>query len=101
LSILISYAGGTSIAGGALKETGFTHWTSPNAGATDTYGFRALGSGYRDGFGSFNNINDQGYFWTTDYPLNSTVLSYNNSSMPVGLNNEKYGLSVRLVKDEF
>lgn len=101
LSILISYAGGTSIAGGALKETGFTHWISPNAGATDTYGFRALGSGYRDGFGSFNNINDQGYFWTTDYPLNSTVLSYNNSSMPVGLNNEKYGLSVRLVKDEF
>ena len=38
---LTTYLGGESIAGGKLKETGTTHWRTPNAGATNEIGFTA------------------------------------------------------------
>lgn len=47
--------------GGAFKETGTTHWQSPNTGATNLSGFTGLPGGNR--FISFFNIGKGGYWW--------------------------------------
>ena len=53
---LISYLGGTLVAGGKLKEIGTVHWSSPNTGSTDEVNFSAVGGGsmgFRVGSGSW------------------------------------------------
>ena len=63
LTDLINRVGGEAGAGG-LKETGTTHWLSPNYGATNEIGFTALPGGY-DGGG----IGMRGSWWSTKvYP---------------------------------
>src|SRR5574344_844768 len=53
---LTDYLGGASVAGGKLKETGTTHWNSPNTGATNETGFTALPGCYRYGDGTFGYV---------------------------------------------
>lgn len=54
--------GGERVAGGKLKETGTTHWNSPNTGATNETGFTALPAGYSTG-GSSYGMGTNAYFW--------------------------------------
>jgi len=61
---LTDYLGGESVAGGKLKETGTTHWASPNTDATNETGFTALPGGYRGSNGTFNYIGYFGYWWS-------------------------------------
>ena len=61
---LTTYLGSESIAGGKLKETGSTHWRSPNAGATNESGFTTLPGGHRDINGTFRSIGDDGFWWS-------------------------------------
>jgi uncharacterized protein (TIGR02145 family) len=61
---LTDYLGGESVAGGKLKETGTTHWASPNFGATNETGFTALPGGNRNKDGTFSNIGNYGYWWS-------------------------------------
>lgn len=43
---LVSYLG--TNAAGKLKETGTTHWLTPNVGAVDDFNFSAVGGGFRN-----------------------------------------------------
>ena len=53
-------------AGGKMKETGTTHWLSPNTHATNRSGFTALPGGYCSGFyGNFNHIGLYGNWWSS------------------------------------
>lgn len=48
INTLLTYLGGLMIAGGKMKEVGESHWTTPNAGADDISGFRAIPGGKFD-----------------------------------------------------
>jgi uncharacterized protein (TIGR02145 family) len=65
LTTLTSYLGGTTIAGGKLKETGTTHWQTPNAGATNESGFTAFPAGMNNQFGLYQDIFHATYFWSS------------------------------------
>ncbi len=64
-STLSSCLGGGLVAGGALKEPGFTHWVSPNTGATNSSGFTALGGGARTNGGTYFGLYNETYWWTS------------------------------------
>jgi uncharacterized protein (TIGR02145 family) len=51
--------------GGKLKETGTTHWQSPNTGATNESGFSALPGGYRGYDGYFYTMGFTANFWSS------------------------------------
>ena len=91
--------------GGKLKETGTTHWVSPNTGATNETGFSGLPSGYRIYFGPYYDIGDYGYFWSST-ELNSNYnyawyrrLYHDGSVVGRYYYNKQVGFPVRCVKD--
>jgi len=99
---LTDYLGGTSIAGGKLKEAGTTHWSSPNIGATNETGFTALPAGNRNGSGYFNSITSGGNWWsTTEFNNNAWYRSmYSTFSNVYRYDDYKeLGFSVRCIKD--
>jgi len=50
--------------GGKLKESGTTHWISPNTGATNESGFSALPGGLRRYNGDYHSsLGIDAYFW--------------------------------------
>lgn len=71
-STMIACLGGSSVAGGALKETGTSHWASPNTGATNSSGFTALPGGYRANTGTYSSVPGTITFWWTSTQLSAT-----------------------------
>ncbi|HRZ42859.1 MAG TPA: FISUMP domain-containing protein [Bacteroidales bacterium] len=103
-TVLTDFLGGSNVAGGPLKETGTTHWNTPNTGATNSSGFTALPGGLRSDYdGLFKNIGIYGYWWSSSAYSPTLfwgrVLCYNNSGVTSGYDDNNYGLSVRCVKD--
>jgi len=99
---LKNYLMGELIAGGKHKETGTTHWVSPNTGATDEFDFTALPGGWRTDVGSFQNIRNYGYWWTsTLITPNAWYRHIQNDSEKLfrATNGQKFGMSVRCIKD--
>ncbi len=101
---LSDYLGGDGEAGGKLKETGTTHWNSPNAGATNSSGFTALGGGYRFN-GQFEEKGNIGFWWTSQQESGSP--DYGNCWYINATENgimdksevKSTGISVRCIKD--
>ena len=94
------------VAGGKMKETGTTHWASPNAGANNNSGFTALPAGWR--LDSMNNDFNQslGYMgcWWSSSEYNSTnalnrYVDYYDSNAYRGYGFKYYGYTVRCLKD--
>jgi len=100
---LTTYLGGESVAGGKLKETGTTHWDSPNAGATNETGFTALPGGYRDWDSTFYNVGYYGYWWgATEGNAGSALdryVGYDDGEVGSYYSYEEVGFSVRCVRD--
>jgi uncharacterized protein (TIGR02145 family) len=117
---LINYLGGESVAGGKLKETGTSHWESPNEGATNESGFTALpaGSLYSEWYNGYwygyfdSQIGSSCNFWSSTEaesydPVNGThvVWFYTLSSYSTnieGISHYMYylgGYSIRCIRD--
>jgi uncharacterized protein (TIGR02145 family) len=89
-------------AGGKLKETGTSHWNSPNVLATDIHGFTALPGGYRHITGSFAFLGESSNWWTSS-GYSAIVAWYRNiyhenGGIYRGTINKSSSLSVRCVK---
>ena len=102
-STLNSYLGGSSVAGGKLKEAGTSHWLTPNSNSDNSSNFTAVPSGSRTNTGVFNSIYEASYMWSsTEY--NSTwsyarYLLYNSVQFYRADFEKNLGFSVRCLKD--
>jgi len=100
---LITYLDGKLYAGGNLKETGTTHWTTPNSGATNETDFTALPGGYRFYYGRLSDIGFSGFWWSSSESSDSSAygrgMSSYNSQVPRLDFNKSDGLSVRCLRD--
>ena len=105
---LIYYLGGFSVAGGKMKETGTTHWKTPNTGATNESGFTALPTGFRDYLGTtpigkFLSMGYDTYYWSST-PIDPNFyllpcLFYSDVTFDQSGFYNTDGLTVRLMKD--
>ena len=87
-----------------LRTTGTDYWASPNANATNQYGFSAKGAGYRTSNGEFLNIKNTGNWWTSsDYIQGQAfkrTIWYHSDEIDVSNTAHKNkGFSVRCVRD--
>lgn len=109
-AVLVAAIGGVDVAGGKLKEVGYEHWLNPklnpNVNATDTYGFRARGSGGvsaidDDGFDDLHVWDDS---WTSEQVNVAHAYSVYNSNYIDSFQYYEYfdkyaGLAVRCMRD--
>jgi uncharacterized protein (TIGR02145 family) len=101
---LTDYLGRMEVAGGKLKEAGFTHWKNPNTGADNSSGFTALPGGMRISGATFMLKGNMGYWWTGVSMFRATgiawQLSYDKvTAQYIDAANANSGLSVRCIKN--
>jgi uncharacterized protein (TIGR02145 family) len=103
---LTTSLGGEFVAGGKLKETGATHWTTPNTGATNETGFTAMPGGTR-GLGIYNFIGEYGYWWSSTENSGTTThtqawysgMYYFSTDAYRISGSKRNGVSVRCIRD--
>jgi uncharacterized protein (TIGR02145 family) len=102
---LINFLGGASIAHGKLKETGTTHWQSPNSDATNESGFTGLPGGSHWPEINFDYIRIGGHWWSAtsanSYEAWRLMLNYQYMGANTVLSSadKKIGWSVRCLRD--
>ena len=99
---LTDFLGGSTVAGGELKAAGTTYWSN-NAGASNSSGFTALGSGFRNAGSEFSDIRYNTFFWSSSNK--STVnawqlfLTDNDNLTRRDSSSNENGFSIRCIKD--
>jgi len=99
---LTDFLGGLDVAGGKLKEIGLVHWLSPNSGATDEYGFRALPGGNRMFTGVFQQLGESAYIASsTEFGVGYWHRWFRHDTQTIERNfaQKMYGMSVRCMRD--
>ena len=108
---LRTYLGDKGDAGNALKESGTSHWKSPNSDASNTSGFSGLPGGNRDYKGPFNLLRTDAYWWSstesfwyipTDSASNISFyrnLRYDDHDLFRNVTDKSFGFCVRCLMD--
>ncbi len=102
---LQNFSGGQLTAGGNLKETGTSHWVTPNTGASNESGFTALPTGYRLWNGTFLNNGYYSYWWSRTPDISNPNFAwyfgcyYDNSSFDANSYDKKSAFAVRCIRD--
>lgn len=95
--------GGSSLAGGKMKQSGLEYWASPNNFATNESGFLALPGGLRSAIsGSFLDIGQSGYWWSTSSGTSGWIYyftSYNSGLLDTYASGARDGFSIRCIKN--
>ena len=95
--------GGSSVAGGKMKEAGTLNWASPNTGGNNNSGWAGLPGGVRNFVGLFFDVSNYGYWWsaTENIPAYAWFrhLDYNGGTLYKNTYPELYGFSVRCLRD--
>jgi uncharacterized protein (TIGR02145 family) len=99
---LCNLLGGSATAGGKMKTTGTTRWTS-NTNATNESGFSGLPGGERNVYGTFVNIGSNGGWWSATL-YDPTLAWYRYLLSNYGYLNrlgnfKDHGYSVRCLRD--
>jgi len=92
--------------GGKMKEIGFTHWSSPNSGATNSSGFTALPNGtIRPPAGSDVDLGKDADWWSSTEFISGyawfIVTKYNVATAGMNHVEKDYGWGVRCVKIKY
>jgi uncharacterized protein (TIGR02145 family) len=107
-TVLKDYLGGTSVAGGKMKEAGLEHWNyysdEITEEATNESGFTGLPAGYRASYsGAYYDVGNLGSFWSSsEYNSNYAwyrLLTYSYSNVYRYYYHRLYGFSIRCLGD--
>lgn len=100
---LVAFLRGESVAGGAMKETGTTHWMSPNSDATNSSGWAGLPGGSLDPIGTFFGVPRSGGWWSSTESDTTNAwrrrLYFKDGYIERLSTNKQSGFSVRCVRD--
>lgn len=99
---LESFLGGSSVAGGKLKETGTSNWMAPNIAATNEYAYNGVPNGNRNLIGTYNGLQTVSDTWTSsagnigarDFDLNYDVAATTSYD-----DNKEFAFAIRCVND--
>jgi uncharacterized protein (TIGR02145 family) len=98
-----STLGGDAAAGGKMKSTGTSIWTSPNANATNESCFAGLPGGYRMSNGTYTSFVGYGNWWSATEGGTTTAwirfLAFNLGSLNKLNLTKKNGYSIRCLRD--
>ncbi|HEX2937231.1 MAG TPA: fibrobacter succinogenes major paralogous domain-containing protein [Bacteroidales bacterium] len=96
---------GESVAGSKLKESGTTHWLSPNTNASNATNFSALPGGDHNQYGLFSNAGRFGNWWSATEIYNQLSkawfrkMFYNQENVSRIYNDKEQAYSVRCVRN--